>query len=144
MDLRMPPLPTLRRRDVVPHCSDVNVRVGRRHVILAKISRKRRRVRTGFRCAATCRELTPPLKSNEPWPPHHNPCQFPEPRSSCNKFLTTWMGILPPESSWLSPDGGWCSFYLRCLKLSSRLSFTKTAALSLVWMDRFWWNKHYF
>jgi hypothetical protein len=24
MDLRMPPLPTLRRRDVVPHCNDAN------------------------------------------------------------------------------------------------------------------------
>jgi hypothetical protein len=32
----MPPLPTLRRRDVVLHCNDVNVRVGRRHIIFAK------------------------------------------------------------------------------------------------------------
>jgi hypothetical protein len=44
------PLPTLRRRDVVPHCNDVNVRIGRRHIILAKMSRMR--MRTGFRCAA--------------------------------------------------------------------------------------------
>jgi hypothetical protein len=50
------------RRYVVPHCNDVNVRAGRRHIILAKMSRMRRRVRTGFRCAATCRELTPPLQ----------------------------------------------------------------------------------
>jgi hypothetical protein len=34
----MPPLATLRRRDVVPHCNDVNVRVGRHHIILAKMS----------------------------------------------------------------------------------------------------------
>jgi hypothetical protein len=58
----MPPLPKLRRRDVVPHCNDVNVRVGRRYIIFAKMSRMRRRVRTGFRCAATCRELAPPLR----------------------------------------------------------------------------------
>jgi hypothetical protein len=60
MDLRMPPLPTLRWRDVVPHCNDVNVRVGRRQIILAKMSR----TLTGFQCAATCRELTPPFSIN--------------------------------------------------------------------------------
>jgi hypothetical protein len=50
-----------RRADVVPHCNDVNVRVGWRYIVLAKMSHMRRRVRTGFRCAATCRELTPPF-----------------------------------------------------------------------------------
>jgi hypothetical protein len=60
MDLRMPPLLTLRRRDIVPHRNDVNVGVGQRHIILAKMSRMRR-VRTGLRCAAICRELMPPL-----------------------------------------------------------------------------------
>jgi hypothetical protein len=44
--------------------NDVNVRVGRRHIILTKMSRMRRRVRTGFRCAATCTELTPQLQNN--------------------------------------------------------------------------------
>jgi hypothetical protein len=43
MDLCMPPLLTLCWRDVVPHCNDVNVRVGRRHIILAEMSRLRRR-----------------------------------------------------------------------------------------------------
>jgi hypothetical protein len=64
----MPPLPTLRRSDIVPHCNDVNVRVGRRHIILANMSRMHRRVRTGFRCAATCRELAPPLDSTWKFP----------------------------------------------------------------------------
>jgi hypothetical protein len=68
--------------------------------------------------------------------PTFNPCQFQDPRRLCNTFRTTWMGILPPVGSLLLKKK------IKFLE-STGLSFTKTA-VSLVWMDRFWWNEHYF
>jgi hypothetical protein len=88
---------TLRRCDVVPHCNYVNVRVGRRHIILAKMSRMRRRVRTGFRCAATCRERTPPLSQIImlfTFLPKNGNGSISTPNTLCIKFSLEWKHVI--------------------------------------------------